>query len=66
MDYEMIIKMQQMNYENLFNRTNKMAGIIGSYKALLQCAIEVIKGDRILGVDYIEGREAEMICTINN
>jgi hypothetical protein len=59
------IKLQEERHEELIDRTNQMAGIIGSYKALLQAAIEVAKGEALIGIDYLEKRQAEMIERID-
>ena len=55
----------EMMYERLADKSNRMAGIIGSYKALLRCAIELSKGEVEIGVEYLESREAEMIERID-
>ena len=59
------ITFYERQYERLSDKTNQMAGIIGSYKALLRCAIELSKGEVEIGTDYLESREAEMIKRIN-
>lgn len=55
----------EMMYERVADKSSRMAGIIGSYKALLRAAIEVAKGEAMVGVEYLESREADMIERID-
>ena len=60
-----VIKRKDESYERLCQRKDVMCQIIGSYKALLRASIEVAKGESMVGIEYIENKEIEMIERID-
>ena len=59
MDKE-LIEIYEKNNIRLLERLTKLAGIVGFYKSLLQTAIEVVKGETLIGSDYLEARQSEI------
>jgi hypothetical protein len=52
-------QMEKQYLNNLEQKAFDMACIIGRYQSLLEASIEVMKGDRSIGVDYFEKKVLE-------
>jgi hypothetical protein len=46
--------------EAIHQQSLAKSGLIGAYEAALELAIKMLKGETILGVDYLEGKYEEL------